>query len=418
LVARPDSAGRRVLDVLVLSHFDSDHLNGVRILAGLFHVRRVLVPHLTPEDLPLVLASQSSRWFSQQNIRVLHELAHGGRLLFGVPVTRVLPTNGQIPPDPSLERDGPAPSVDQREDSTTEASTVLGNMDAIDTSTGGPLGDLLAPDGDVAVQPAGGSPIPLWTLRFWNRGSDSHLRARLEHELRSIHFPVDAVQSRDQVGRVLDWFRDLKLRDRTVDAYKRALAAHPPWCATGPQMRAIGNHLSMGMYSGPLRASGVSWASLGYDLHAELGKDASVKTRRYRGSHESAHGLRTAWLGTGDAPLGEHYVWADFAKRFAAQLGEVITVQVPHHGAAPKNGPLCFNAGLVAVPGVNAVVSYGKKNQYGHPHPDVLDEICLLQGRLIRVTDVNQAGFFEHYRFRPLLCAVGAPGVQVRQVST
>jgi glyoxylase-like metal-dependent hydrolase (beta-lactamase superfamily II) len=91
LVSRADSAGRKVLDALVLSHYDQDHMVGAKHLTSLYDVRRIYLPYLSPTELPLVLASQAERWRPMQ-IRALHRLATGGGQLFGVNVSMVGPT--------------------------------------------------------------------------------------------------------------------------------------------------------------------------------------------------------------------------------------------------------------------------------------------------------------------------------------
>jgi beta-lactamase superfamily II metal-dependent hydrolase len=110
-------------------------------------------------------------------------------------------------------------------------------------------------------------------------------------------------------------------------------------------------------------------------------------------------GCRTGWLGTGDAPLGQADVWADFAQRYRKQLEQTISIQVPHHGAAPEKGPVFFNPHLLPVSGMNAVLAAGTKNAYGHPEESVKTAIKKAGGRLQLVNELKRPGFEERLAY-------------------
>jgi beta-lactamase superfamily II metal-dependent hydrolase len=92
-------------------------------------------------------------------------------------------------------------------------------------------------------------------------------------------------------------------------------------------------------------------------------------------------------------------VWDDFRTHYANELNHAATVQVPHHGAAPKAGPRFFNAGLLPEPGMRAVISVGTTNTYGHPTTQVINQAFAQQARLEIVTEESWLGFHEWFGF-------------------
>ena len=73
--------------------------------------------------------------------------------------------------------------------------------------------------------------------------------------------------------------------------------------------------------------------------------------------------FRTVWAGclrTIAAEIGEQSFKTWFRPIVPIELKDnVLTIQVPHHGAAPKGGPAFFHSGLLPTRGLNAVVSAG-----------------------------------------------------------
>lgn len=80
-------SGRRVIDALVLSHYDQDHINGARELVRRCATRRIYLPYLTRIHLPLLIAADAHN-LRRAAIKSLFAMAYAGRL-WGVPITRV-----------------------------------------------------------------------------------------------------------------------------------------------------------------------------------------------------------------------------------------------------------------------------------------------------------------------------------------
>jgi hypothetical protein len=241
----------------------------------------------------------------------------------------------------------------------------------------------------------------LWTLRFWNRGVKPDLLEMLAKKLVACGFPLSALEDPKGASTILTWLDKPGHRDKAVAAYRAAInATRPPRSRVVWESR-IANHISLGLFSGPkIPRHGICrhhrmrcWDDTG------SGESFWAHTRCRTCAANAAGDCRSGWLGTGDAPLGEADVWADFSQRYQQQLGEVLTIQVPHHGAAPKGGPAFFHPGLLPVPGIHAVVSAGVENAYEHPEASVKRAIKDASGVLHLVTELKQPGFEEALEF-------------------
>jgi hypothetical protein len=234
-----------------------------------------------------------------------------------------------------------------------------------------------------------------WRLKFWNRGVSDELLALVFDELVACGFPLHALNDPNAIEELVDWLEFANNRKAALMAYARAISSYQPSWAQEAEGQRLANFLSLAMYSGPafktpddvryLRTSSVGYVN---DRHHRMG----LSHRRYLREVEDG---RTGWLGTGDAPLGETDVWADFSAIFRQELGRVLTVQVPHHGAAPKGGPKFFNAALLPAKGMSAVVSAGTTNPYGHPTTQVIKEVLAARAQLEIVTEDSWLGFQE-----------------------
>ena len=271
-----------------------------------------------------------------------------------------------------------------------------GELEATDGPTGSALGPSLASTRNVQLGFGRHRAQPLWKLRFWNRGVSDELLAHLFEALVACDFPLAALFEPSAIDEVLDWLEDSQHRRATLQAYRDAIAQFAPAWAGEVSGQKLANFLSLGLYSGPESpAAGLPWFY--EEIRARDGFPWGDSRRWYpygrRGRHSPSG--RLGWLGTGDAPLGEAGVWSDFSIHYAAELQTALTVQVPHHGAAPRHGPKFYNAGLHPEPGMNAVISVGKANTYGHPTVAVLKEVMAAGGDLQVVTEDTGVGFHE-----------------------
>lgn len=373
LERRAHGGKRAVLDLLVLSHLDQDHINGARQLVDKFKVRRIVMPYLGPVELALILLQSGP--LTAADIHTLLNIAHGGGL-WGVPVTQIR----------SGRRNDEGPRIDpdrQNEEGEEEPAPFAHEMPVAVGGAGGWPGVLDDTD-EAHLQPQG---CAVWRLRFWNRGISPTLAADIATALAAVGMPMAGLQSnatRAEMQALTDWVLVIANRDAAVREYASVLlGVWPHWAASTKALEAD-NLISIGLYSGP----------------SERVRDCNVVARweeppTWAPLFHWLVRVQPGWLGTGDAPLGEAACWSDFHQHYSSELPNTSTVVIPHHGAAPVDGPRFYHAGLNAQPGMVSVISYGVGNTYGHPRTSVIARILAGYGVLQRVTEENPLGFHE-----------------------
>ncbi|MDR7192708.1 hypothetical protein [Luteimonas terrae] len=398
--ARTPKSRKGTVNVLVLSHYDLDHINGARHLVKKRAVERIVLPYLGEDELVVVL-SGLALGVSADTIRDLHQLANGAGEFLGRPATLVAagersdertprPDEGDFRlPDMTRSPDG-SPSENMSVGVRVPTADILQLPQSIDDNT------------EIVAGVPGRS--PLWRLRFWNmgKGNLATVASSIKTRLKKIGFPVDALQARSRSKEIVDWLTPIKNRKAAICAYTRAIEAlHPGWLreANG---RKIANLISIGMYSGPdfpVERSRVHWR------HSSLNSHCWSDPFSWDLSKELVPG----WIGTGDAPLGQDVVWRDFKQHFSLEMKCYSTFLIPHHGAAPSNGPASYNPGLNWKRGLASVVSYGTRNSYGHPSYAVLARVLDHGGRVIEVNENRETSFHEVMRIRAAVSSISQP---------
>ncbi len=102
-------------------------------------------------------------------------------------------------------------------------------------------------------------------------------------------------------------------------------------------------------------------------------------------SHVLSSGMNIDCLYTGDYSGKADKAVAHLRSFFNNEWGEIAYIQVPHHGSRYDNLAELYNAGKHT-----CVISYGKKNKYGHPHDSALKVIRNAGDNLLCITDRNQ----------------------------
>lgn len=395
LKRRLGEGAREVIDAVVLSHYDQDHIIGAQFLAARFKVQRIIVPHLAPKELMLVLASQPG--LDAEQIGELHRLATGGGngTLFGVPVTLVQPGPAPEAGPEGNDPDRPFPPEGFLGSNEARPGDLPGSLTAVDERAGAALGSTLAAGGALRLEVPHASGWSPWRLKFWNRGFSDELMEHVFLALWACGFPLHALDDVAAVGELVDWLAKAANRKATLEGYERAIEAYKPGWAKETEGKRLANFLSLGMYSGPaFNDAKHIW------LHRTTSHGYIEPSAWWRWHHARDEDRRDGWLGTGDAPLGEAEIWSDFCRHYRQELGRVLTVQVPHHGAAPKTGPKFFNPGLLPEPGMCAVISAGTHNTYGHPTPQVIKEVLATEAHLVVVTEESWLGLHEVLRYQ------------------
>jgi hypothetical protein len=366
------AAGVGVVDAMVLSHYDSDHMNGAAYLAANHRVAQIYLPYLSPDQLVLEMARCAADATST-TVAALYAGAFGGPL-WGAEVVRV--RRGARPDEPPGE-----PRPEPRPEQPREPRAVYGPefpapLRPVLAATGQAVPAILDDDMPVMVETAFGQ--HLWALKFWNFSlRDEELQLMAAALLESVGFPLSAVEELEGAGQVIAWLETNANRAAAVDAYRVALGEYSK---KYPPVKNMSNLCSLALFSGPAQPvwPGTYWAS------------PSAYPYHWHREHEN-HG----WLGTGDALLGEASIWDDFSMHYQNELGRVRTVLIPHHGAAPRDGPSFYNPGLNMTPATVTVISAGAQNNYGHPRSSVVQDILRSHGLLQVVSEHSWPGLLE-----------------------
>ena len=406
LAKRKQILAEDVIDLLVLSHFDADHMNGAHELVNRrgLKVLRIVVPYLTRDEMLLEIARQGGR-LSLDRMKDLETIASGSPL-WGIPTTRVRssndnngPVTGQLPNDGGDDDDRPKdfpPLPKPPQDMPPETVSKFPLPMDVCREDGTPLPDhgVMSGAENVVLRAAG---VVSWRLRFWNQRQEPGLQLQIRLELDKIGFPLEGLDTAGGLERVMKWFRksptkaelaanpfleDISNRDRAVDAYRMAIEV-----VTGKRMLSsekvkLPNRISLAMLSAPGEHAPRRWNRSTVASHFEDHYPFRIVHRHI------------GWLGTGDAPLGEAPVWADFEAHFSADLPLIDTVLLPHHGAAPLVGDQFFNRSLVR-PFRRCVLSVGATNGHGHPRTSVLTEIHKVGGAPLIVTERVWPGLLD-----------------------
>lgn len=328
--------GERPLDLLVLSHLDEDHVNGVERLFSRREVRRVMIPYLDDaEKLLLVAHAAATDAVTESNLRLYADPEgwferHGvGEIIVVRPAPSddiappELPQGGPPPPDNEVEDEwsameegwrfdvhGPQPIDEERPAQSSSAKTAKRPRPA-----------RAKPVAARRELPAGRSLTirvgfsPAWELvPFWLPVADS---AAFAKQVRR-RFKLRGKLTDTNLGPILSsYMRRRELADLYTAWFRKR------------------NRTSLCLYSGP-----------GWRL-----RDGGDFGQR-------------AWLSTGDAPLAEPKYQRSFVSYYQSRFQFVDTMVLPHHGARadfPRQG----------LPGLHPDVwlALAGKNSYGHPDP-------------------------------------------------
>jgi hypothetical protein len=337
------------LDILFLSHLDSDHVSGVDRLLATTSVTEVVLPYLTAADLSFAICRD----------------VEAGRLT-GVFLDFAV--------DP--------------------AGWLIGRGAAIVTFFSGHNDDDPTDDGPDGPAETGGD----------GEGPVSHKWSRqpvvLKHVGKAIvqRAASTAVIRAQASGRALDWILApyaFSPSAGSVTAFVKRLRAQ-----FGPK-RTIRDIVSQAR-----TASGREKLRLCYDA---LWKNHNlVSMSLYAGSertepsycdvsHKKWRGLfveTVGWLSTGDADLesiGRRSALLEYYKRFRSRITLLV---VPHHGAATY-----FHNDLVrSLPSLRVGIAAAGKNSYGHPHRAVKDAFRTPR-KFCKVSSAEASRFLLSARF-------------------
>jgi len=364
-----------IIDAFYLSHFEEDHLNGLKALALKSQIRKIVLPYIDKNDVISLLLQQVFIYdsISPTYVQDLKNISEGNAIsgLENIPIIRVQPDDNQPPPLEETPTENNNIGGEQIKDDLPSSSQTIGNKVTKLTSK-----------------------ISFWELVHWayKPSETSNLSDLVVNKLQSKLGSIP-----DDIDELCPWLENnrQKIKKAYQEAIKEFNTANP-----ANQIKPQNNHniVSLCLYSGPLRRSLESYSSNKF-LHWWPYPWRFCECHESNGHFkECICGIRLgAWLGTGDAMLGLDDVWSKFQTFFKQRIGRCSTVLIPHHGAGAQSSHN-YRGGLVEL-NRNCVISAGSNNKYKHPHKDVLMDILSRNGKVIIVNENNKLGFIEQVQF-------------------
>lgn len=351
----------KYIDLLVLSHFDADHINGLDMLLDEVKVDTVVIPYISLVDR-IIIASKSQNkdqedWyylFMYDNITYLKNKG----------VKNIVVINHDDDSTLTLDNDI---NLDNNSDLTLEwgkmVETTLPKNNILDNNSGDSDFQVFNDSGHIMLS-------NMWVFKFYaqeisekikdnskvkkrkNNKASKPTRERFLQILKSKKIIDKSKPINEQIKKAI---MNPTLRSKIVDAYRT--------------ISKDLNYTSLMMYNGPLGRYNNEPKYYTYTYQPKMIVASYLRNVRYlKTNDEGIFGQ----LMTGDAFINTQKKYQDFKNHFGWLLKKAIVVLAPHHGSHRNwNGSIlasCTNAWLW-------VASAGFSNNYAHPSYEVVMDI-------------------------------------------
>lgn len=369
----------RSLDLLVISHLDADHVNGVgellRVLGG---VQTVFLPYLSPEERVLYAvrhAGQSDEYYRLLADPVAFLRENGAKQIFLVAPGQDDDNGGAASnPNPNAPREF-IPHLSDTRELTPDFSGLVPDRATLDAYNS-EAGAKALPDVHGVTDTGNITLSALWKLRLFQKegfcpvlaakstpstatSTPEQFWAEFAAALAKVLAPLPATATN-----ILALIGRGEKLEELKDAYRRIARAH--------------NEVSLCLWHGPVAHSGVIWgyhASGVCALHALIGHLPPLEqywhTKWWANRpHVQWEGEEPGTLLTGDLKINGATL-DRLRKHYTNELPETGMVQIPHHGSRENSAA---DQGLYRKDQV-LFLSAGLRNRHTHPHLDLLEEI-------------------------------------------
>ena len=354
-------AENSVIDVLFISHFHADHVNGIELLAKRCEVKLVVLPLITDEEMVLVNAINLSVYgFDSTRIFERPEDFFGKRTSF----IGILQTD-----DEDFNK---FESVFLSEfNETNEANEkMLRHSEETDSKGDGANIKVEKLDEKITVRKPSGTHFYIsdavvqehykngelsdcWRFIPFNYRADERMK-KFKDELLKRGLPIKEV-----VKSCL--FRDNK---NVKEAYKDVKKAYEGVKKAYKDICGGLNESSMILYSGKEKKD-IIYTDAPFFLHYFPETEIRIPFKLLSWGE-----AQSGCLYMGDINLNRDSIVEDIKVKLGHRLNFVGTLQVPHHGAEHN-----FSADILLPNMFYAVFSYGKNNSYKHPSVEVLRQV-------------------------------------------
>jgi beta-lactamase superfamily II metal-dependent hydrolase len=289
------------IDLLIISHFHSDHANGLDTLLARKRVRTVIIPYVSPNERLMLVARLLSKMATGfDEIEMVARLDKWLRRRGVENVITIRHANDDNPPPEAHEiGGGPVPEAGWTLREGSQQGKVL--QDETEVSDRSPV---FLDRADAAV---------LEFLFFcWNPEASAHRFA--EEWQAQGGKPAEELLTEEELPKLLR------------DSHRRRLVVH---CYARTSKRGL-NWTTLCVRAAPLEPTGVLSVSTG---ERELVRGRDIWRLR--------HG--SAWLATGDLELGVPTVSRAFLSHYSNGL-HVLSLSLPHHGSKHNFDPEVLGA--------------------------------------------------------------------------
>lgn len=333
-----------IIDVLFISHFHADHVNGIELLAKRCKIKLVILPLITNEEMVLVNAINLSVYgFDSTRIFERPEIFFGkGASFIGIlqTVEEDLVNNERVFLSEFNEK---IQERSEERDSRREGENIkVATLDEKITERK-PSGTLFYISNAVGEDVSNEDLTDCWRFIPFNYRADERMK-KFEDELFKYGLTIEDVAIRIAKGCLGEYIT------RVRKAYKAVCGGL--------------NDGSMILYSGREKNDTIYM----FDLSCLRDFFKMKKHERFRLAFWGE--AQSGCLYMGDINLNRDSIVADIKVKLGHRLNFVGTLQVPHHGSKHN-----FSADILLPNMFYAVFSYGKDNSYKHPSVEVLRQV-------------------------------------------
>ncbi|MHC2146480.1 ComEC/Rec2 family competence protein [Pseudomonas sp. 210_17 TE3656] len=331
-------AAQGPIDLLFLSHLDSDHVNGVDRLLAATTVGEVVLPYLNAADYAVaIIRDLATGALSGTFLEFVVDPAKWliGRGVGTVSFVRTVDRSQSLSewrlPEPGREepRPGETGSINTKWPPSAVKRRSVKNGIAQDIAAGAAI--------SIDVN---GSQLDWLLAPYAHKPSRSRMQAFIE----ALKAKFGGRLTRSAIVRHA---RDEKGRALLKECYRTL------WVGT--------NSISMSLYAGPQQRPMITRLQLPF----------SLLTRPHTRSP-----LEIGWLATGDAELAYQGRLLALLNHFVALRDRVGVLVLPHHGSKRN-----FSQRLIrGFPNLHACVAAAGPNSYEHPHPSVYEQVISTLG--------------------------------------
>ncbi len=365
-------AGQR-LDLLFLSHFDDDHVNGVPDLLGApggMKVETIVMPWVDDVERLISFGRSYGKPGSISGF-FCTLIADPAEALSGFNPERIVFLRGRPePPDPDAwgpvfvgPREGPDHPIvyKMRADDVSSAAGRPGSPEGQVKNVG--KTDVVEVDEGAVIEAGTVGTGFSWLFKPYVRRADPALVSAFENEAaRLLGWPWGSFRKNVASASVrTDLVHDPVKSRALAAAYKFAFKDR--------------NLTSMCLYSGPA---------------GEMG-DQELRVKLEVTGPATVH--KIGWMGTGDAALKEARDERAFLRRYGPQRDFVATFSLPHHGSKRNYSPLVVAAFAPDI----CLASAKPPRNWKHPHPDVIADVTGRGARAVVVDDHDISSFEETF---------------------